>query len=77
MTQGSDEPADESRSRLKKISDALGLPVSAFYSAGDETETYVLKLVTAYLEGAKPEARTRFAGAVTALLQAERSSVDR
>ncbi|MER2193788.1 hypothetical protein [Methylobacterium brachiatum] len=76
MRQGSDKPAAVSRDRLSNISDALGLPVSAFYGAGDETESYLLKLVAAYLDAAKPEARARFVGAVEALLQAERSGVD-
>ncbi|KNY19424.1 hypothetical protein [Methylobacterium sp. ARG-1] len=77
MGQGSDKPAAESRDRLRNISDALGVPVAAFYSAGDETESYLLKLVAAYLDAAKPEVRARFIGAIEALLQAERSGVDR
>jgi len=78
MNGGGDEAETGCKHQLTRISEALGLPVSAFFGddpgtlmatgMGDQAEAYLLKLIAAYLREATPETRNRFVRSVEAML---------
>ena len=81
MSKRTDLASPEIRGRLFDISDALGVPVSAFYEpgiasstpcgAGEAAEFTLLTLVGVQLSGSTPAARRRFAQALRTLLETE------
>ena len=66
-------------SRLARISDALGVPLTTFFDAGQatvsdsekEAEAYLLHLIAAFLRDADAEARRRFVTSIEAVLQVD------
>jgi hypothetical protein len=54
---------------LRRVADALGVPVSSFNGSADPEEAAVLATVQSYLQRASPSARDRFVAMVQTMIK--------